>query len=150
MKCIDDAGALPDVLKYHVVKEDFDSTVLTKIGGPGGTLNTLQGEPISVSVNTDEPDLLINNSTVELPFDVDVDTGTIHALDTVLIPPELDLGEICTTTTTTTTTSTTSSTTTSSTRKSKSAKSAQKMGRTRVHNMGEEGQGKVRRSRSRR
>ena len=79
--------------------------------------------------------------------------GTIHGLDTVLKPPELDLDELCNDgTTTTTSTTTSSSSTTTSTTSSKSAKAAQKMkkmGRTRVHNMEEEGQGKVR-SRSRR
>ena len=78
-------------------------------------------------------------------------TGIIHGLDTVLKPPELDLDELCndgTTTTTSSTSSSTSSSTTTSTTSSKSAKAAQKM-RTRVHNMEEEGQGKVR-SRSRR
>ena len=80
-------------------------------------------------------------------------TGVVHAIDTVLSPPDLDLDELCNDgTTTTTSTTTSSSSTTTSTTSSKSAKAAQKMGkmgRTRVHNMEEEGQGKVR-SRSRR
>ena len=55
-------------------------------------------------------------------------TGVVHAIDTVLSPPDLDLDELCNDgTTTTTSTTTSSSSTTTSTTASKSAKAAQKI-----------------------
>ena len=69
--------ALTDVLKYHVTVGDLDSVALFTVGVPGADIPTLQGEPISVSVDdvANPQMLMINDATVVAPFDQDVDTG---------------------------------------------------------------------------
>ena len=82
---------LSDILTYHVLGSEVDST--TAIGLAGNTttpLNTSADLAISLS----GPDLYINTSRVitEGPQTVDVDTsnGIIHAIDKVLLPPAAD------------------------------------------------------------
>lgn len=66
---------LIDLLSYHVIEEDFSSSVdLAKIGEPGGTINTLQGESISVTskfgIGTG-----INDAFLEEPLDQFAENG---------------------------------------------------------------------------
>ncbi len=75
----DPTGALTQILLYHVVGAQALSTDLTN----GQTVATLQGQTVTVTINTDG--VFINNAQVTVA-DVVTDNGVIHVIDAVLLP----------------------------------------------------------------
>ena len=77
-----DTEKLSDVLLYHVINGEVDSS--TAIASAGMTVEMANGKSIGVSLNSDE--LLINVATVT-SADIEADNGIIHVIDAVLNPP---------------------------------------------------------------
>lgn len=79
-----DPDALSAILLYHVLAgQAVDST--TAISLAGSQVATVNGESVAISVDNDR--LLINQSEVVVP-DIKASNGIIHAIDTVLLPPQ--------------------------------------------------------------
>jgi uncharacterized surface protein with fasciclin (FAS1) repeats len=79
-----DPEALSAILLYHVLAgQVVDST--TAISLAGSQVATVNGESVAISVDGDR--LLINQSAVVIP-DIPASNGIIHAIDTVLLPPQ--------------------------------------------------------------
>ncbi len=76
----DPQGDLTDILLYHVVSGEIMSADIED----GQTVETLQGAPITVSLDGDQ--VLINNAVV-VQRDLVASNGVIHVVDTVLMPP---------------------------------------------------------------
>ena len=76
---------LKDILLYHVVPGEIDSTVAAAASGT--TVTTANTDDIGVALQGS--DLFINASRVEIP-DVDASNGVIHVIDSVLLPTEDD------------------------------------------------------------
>lgn len=79
----DNADALTSILTYHVVPGAVFSTDLVD----GATPTTLSNETLSVDL-TDG--VKINDSTV-VTADIEASNGVIHVIDSVLVPPSLDV-----------------------------------------------------------
>ncbi len=70
---------LTDILLYHVVADDLEAAeVLAK-----KRIKTVQGESLRVNVRKGSP--FVDSSTI-VATDIDASNGTIHVIDTVLIP----------------------------------------------------------------
>lgn len=68
---------LQELLTYHVVEENVMSTDLES-----GMIESLGGE---IAIDVSEEGVMVNEATV-VAADVEASNGTIHAIDTVLIP----------------------------------------------------------------
>lgn len=77
----DPTGALTQILLYHVVGAQALSTDLTD----GQTVATLQGQTVTVTINTEG--VFINNAQVTVA-DIVTDNGVIHVIDAVLVPQQ--------------------------------------------------------------
>lgn len=75
---LSDTAALTEVLLYHVVAGEANSTDLSD----GDMLETVQGNNLTVAI---DGTVMINDATVIIP-DVDADNGVIHVIDKVLVP----------------------------------------------------------------
>jgi uncharacterized surface protein with fasciclin (FAS1) repeats len=75
---------LAKVLTYHVVSGETFAKDIT-----AGTVPTVEGDTISLSVDP----VKVNDATVITP-DIPASNGVVHAIDTVLLPPGLDLGSL--------------------------------------------------------
>jgi uncharacterized surface protein with fasciclin (FAS1) repeats len=80
-KWLDDLTQLPALLAYHGV--DPDAGVLGKADLHAGTLFSIQGKPLTITVNGSS--IMVNNAN--LGPDVVASNGIVHAVDQVLIPP---------------------------------------------------------------
>lgn len=78
----DDSEKLAEVLKYHVVAGAVPASQVVA----SKTLDTLQGEPITVTVTGET--VQVNDSTV-LMTDVTGSNGVIHVIDAVMMPPSM-------------------------------------------------------------
>lgn len=76
---LQDIPALSNILTYHVVAGDFDSTEVVA----AGTLKTVQGQDLTVKVENGK--VFVNNSQV-IQADIKASNGVIHVIDTVLLP----------------------------------------------------------------
>ena len=83
---LDDIAALTDILLYHVVSGEV--TAADVVGLDSAT--TLQGEEVFITVEGDS--VSINDARVVIA-DIQAANGTIHVIDSVLLPPP-DLGSI--------------------------------------------------------
>lgn len=83
-----------DVLTYHVVPGEYSVEDLVELarGSRSAQLATLQGEPLSLSLDGDS--LIINGNTVISGDPQFADTGVVHTLDNVLVPPVAALNSI--------------------------------------------------------
>ncbi len=77
-----DPGRLTDALVYHLVEGNFDAATLLGLDG----VITLLGAPVALS--NDGGELRLNGTTVVVDADIEVSEGVIHAIDSVLQPPE--------------------------------------------------------------
>ncbi len=77
-----DLSAGEDVLEYHVVEGSYTLENLES-----GTLETVSGLALEVSVNGDSVSLNGEANVVE-PNNLDAVNGVVHAIDSVLTPPE--------------------------------------------------------------
>ena len=75
----DPAGALTDVLLYHVLGTKVLSTDLSD----GQMITTLNGDSITVTI--DGSDVYIDSAMVTLA-DIDTDNGVVHVIDEVIVP----------------------------------------------------------------
>ena len=75
---------LAQVLTYHVVSGETFAKDIT-----AGTVPTVEGDTITLSIDP----VKVNDATVITP-DIPASNGVIHAIDTVLVPPGLDLGSL--------------------------------------------------------
>lgn len=76
-----DIPALTDILLYHVIAGSVMAADVVTLD----TAATVQGQSVAVSVEGDT--VLINESQV-VTADIEASNGTIHVIDTVLIPAE--------------------------------------------------------------
>ncbi|MXP08570.1 fasciclin domain-containing protein [Pseudoblastomonas halimionae] len=83
---------LTNILTYHVVEGDVDAATLMKAiadaGDSGYEITTVNGGTLTAMMDGDNvvlTDAAGNTSTVTMT-DVDASNGTIHAIDTVLMP----------------------------------------------------------------
>ncbi|TAJ44159.1 fasciclin domain-containing protein [Methanofollis fontis] len=80
---LNDTAALTDVLLYHVAGESYMAEDLTAMD----KLQTLLGPTVSITWDDANATLMVNDATVIIA-DMECTNGVIHAVDTVLIPPE--------------------------------------------------------------
>ena len=81
-------ATLTKILTYHVVPGRYSASDLMKLAKSGGTLTTVQGEPLTVSARGGHvilTDAKGGTSTVTIP-NVYQSNGIIHVVDTVLMP----------------------------------------------------------------
>lgn len=78
-----DTATLTDILLYHAVGAEIDSTAA--IAAAGTTVATANGDDIAVSVVDGK--VYINNAMVTV-VDLDAVNGVVHVIDSVLLPPE--------------------------------------------------------------
>ena len=81
-----DKEALAGVLTYHVLSGKVPSSKLQ----PTQTVNTVQGDPITIDVANGEATITDGQGTVSkiVKTDIKAKNGVIHVIDTVLLPPE--------------------------------------------------------------
>ncbi|MBE9182089.1 fasciclin domain-containing protein [Oculatella sp. LEGE 06141] len=79
---------LTQVLSYHVVPQEVTSDQITP-----GEVATVEGESINVQVDQASGDVMVNEAMVVEP-DVVASNGVIHAIDQVILPPNLDLAQL--------------------------------------------------------
>lgn len=71
------------ILRYHVVLKQLTANELSS-----GEIKTLGDNPVNVQVNTGANQISVNNAQVVQP-NIQASNGVIHAINTVLIPPNL-------------------------------------------------------------
>ncbi|WP_052265159.1 fasciclin domain-containing protein [Ruegeria sp. ANG-R] len=80
---------LTNILKYHVVDGEFDSTAVIGLGN-GTEIPTLLGPSVKLDLESDPKSLGDADPGIDDPgliaFDVDASNGIIHVLDGVLLP----------------------------------------------------------------
>ena len=79
--------ALSQILAYHVVSGAVASSEIEP-----GAVSTVEGEDIELSV--DPAGVMVNGSAAVVRPDIVADNGVIHVVDTVLLPPTLDLATL--------------------------------------------------------
>ena len=79
---------LAKVLSYHAVAgQAIRAAQALTVAQAGGTVSTVAGEPIRLSVVGGK--LTLNGSSTVIVPDVLATNGVIHAIDTVLVPPSV-------------------------------------------------------------
>ncbi len=78
---------LTKVLTYHVVSGDIMSPKAIEVAKANGTVTSVEGEPIALSITAGK--LTLNGGSTVVLADVDATNGVIHVIDTVLVPPSL-------------------------------------------------------------
>jgi uncharacterized surface protein with fasciclin (FAS1) repeats len=73
------------LLSYHVVPGQLTANQLKT-----GELNTAEGKPVNVKINSDGSQVRINNAQVT-QANIQASNGVIHAVNRVLIPPDVSL-----------------------------------------------------------
>jgi uncharacterized surface protein with fasciclin (FAS1) repeats len=73
------------LLSYHVVPGQLTANQLKT-----GELNTAEGKPVNVQINSDGSQVRINNAQVT-QANIQASNGVIHAVNQVLIPPDISL-----------------------------------------------------------
>ncbi|MFE4105092.1 fasciclin domain-containing protein [Almyronema epifaneia] len=76
---------LAQLLTYHVLPQEVTSAEVTS-----GEVPTVAGPPVSIMVDEAAGSVMVNNATVVQP-DVEAENGVIHAVDQVILPPDLTL-----------------------------------------------------------
>ena len=81
-------ATLTKILTYHVVSGRYTAKDLMKFAKTGGTLTTVQGEPLTVSVKGHHVILTDAKGGMSMVTIADVyqSNGVIHVVDTVLMP----------------------------------------------------------------
>ncbi|GJD16432.1 beta-Ig-H3/fasciclin [Rivularia sp. IAM M-261] len=73
------------ILTYHVVPGQLTASQLRT-----GEINTAEGKPVNVNVNTSENRVTVNNAQVT-QADISASNGVIHAINRVLVPSDVSL-----------------------------------------------------------
>ncbi|MCD8485829.1 MAG: fasciclin domain-containing protein [Desertifilum sp.] len=74
---------LTQILSYHVVPEQLPSTAISS-----GSVDTVEGAPLSVQVQQGTNEVLVNGARV-VQADVQASNGIIHVIDQVVLPPDI-------------------------------------------------------------
>ncbi len=82
-----DPALLAKVLTYHVVAGDIKSAQAIAVAQQNGTVNALEGEPISLSLKDGK--LTLNGSATVITANILGTNGVIHVIDTLFVPPSL-------------------------------------------------------------
>ena len=77
----DPSGALTKILTYHVVSGNYDAADLVEMK----TAETVEGDDVKVALDGDTVE--INGQSAVICGNVKVGNGTVHIIDTVLMPP---------------------------------------------------------------
>jgi uncharacterized surface protein with fasciclin (FAS1) repeats len=77
----ENVDVLTSILTYHVVSGEVTSDQVTD-----GDVATVEGQSVTLST---ENGVMVNDATVVIA-DVEASNGVIHAIDAVLIPPDVD------------------------------------------------------------
>jgi uncharacterized surface protein with fasciclin (FAS1) repeats len=80
-----DKALLTKVLTYHVVAGRVPSTAAVSVAKKNGSVKTVQGEKIKLSLKGGK--LFLNGSSQVVIADVKASNGVIHALNAVIVPP---------------------------------------------------------------
>ena len=84
-KLLADPATLTKILSYHVVQTDMKAADVAK----ATTIPTLEGQSIKVTVSGST--VMLNDSAKVTTADVATSNGTIHVIDKVLLPPDVQL-----------------------------------------------------------
>jgi uncharacterized surface protein with fasciclin (FAS1) repeats len=82
-----DPALLTKVLTYHAVAGAIKSPQALSVAQQGGSVTSLEGEPISLSLVGGK--LTLDRSSTVVTADILATNGVIHVIDTVLVPPSL-------------------------------------------------------------
>lgn len=77
---------LSKILRYHLVSQKINSSQLQS-----GNVPTIEGNNLNVSVG--DNNIQINDASVVNP-NIEASNGTIHAIDRVLVPPDVNLSQL--------------------------------------------------------
>ena len=77
---------LSQILTYHVIPAEVPSSEITP-----GAVETVEGEAVDIAV--DGGTVSVNGATVAMP-DVMASNGVIHVIDSVLVPPTVDVSAL--------------------------------------------------------
>jgi hypothetical protein len=77
----ENVSQLQSILTYHALNETVYGADLTS-----GEVTTLNGEPVTVTVDATSGNIMINDANVVIA-DIAASNGVIHVLDKVLVPP---------------------------------------------------------------
>ena len=80
-----DSALLRKVLTYHVLGKRVPSTAAIAVAKKKGSVKTVQGEPIKLSLMAGK--LRLNGTSTVVVADVKASNGVIHALNAVMVPP---------------------------------------------------------------
>jgi uncharacterized surface protein with fasciclin (FAS1) repeats len=81
----ENVDVLTSILTYHVVSGEVTSDQITD-----GPVATVEGQDVTLST---EDGVMVNDATVVIA-DVEASNGVIHAIDAVLIPPDVDPADL--------------------------------------------------------
>lgn len=79
---------LARILRYHVVPGEFTANELKR-----GELKTLAQRPVNIQVNAATNQIAVNDASVIQP-NIQATNGVIHAVDEVLLPPDIKLNQL--------------------------------------------------------
>ncbi|MDZ8029290.1 MAG: fasciclin domain-containing protein [Nostoc sp. DedQUE11] len=80
--------ALVKILSYHVVPGAVTASQLTN-----GELKTFEERPVNIQIDRANNQVAVNNARV-VQADVPASNGVIHAINQVLIPPDINLSQL--------------------------------------------------------
>jgi uncharacterized surface protein with fasciclin (FAS1) repeats len=80
--------ALIKILRYHVVPGALTASKLTN-----GELTTSEDKPVNIQIDRANNQVAVNNAKV-LQADVQASNGIIHAINQVLIPPDVNISKL--------------------------------------------------------
>ncbi|MBN3940240.1 MAG: fasciclin domain-containing protein [Nostoc sp.] len=80
--------ALVKILRYHVVPGAVTASQLS-----AGELTTDEGRPVNIQIDSAKSQVSVNNARV-LQADVKASNGIIHAINQVLIPPDVNISQL--------------------------------------------------------
>lgn len=79
---------LKKILQYHIVEGKVTSSQLQN----QNSVNTLEGSPIEVAISGNE--VTLNSDSKVTSPDTEASNGVIHGIDTVLIPPGVNVSDL--------------------------------------------------------
>lgn len=80
--------ALIKILRYHVVPGAVTASQLS-----AGELKTYEDKPVNIQIDRANNQVLVNNARVIQP-DIKASNGIIHAVNQVLIPPDINISQL--------------------------------------------------------
>jgi uncharacterized surface protein with fasciclin (FAS1) repeats len=86
-----ESAKLVYILANHVVLGEYDSVALASMAEENGTVQTLTGENLTLSLDA-EGGVMVGNVTVTMP-DIMAENGIVHVIDGVLLPENMPAEE---------------------------------------------------------